>query len=220
MRRLVAAAAAGIGVFLLSAPAWAHVSVSAPGATRGGSNQVITFRVPVEKDVPTVGLTVALPTSTPIAPVHLLPLPGWTHAEKTIQLARDGGLARVVSQITWTAHNGGLRPGEFGEFTIIAGQLPDVARLRFPALQTYADGSVVRWNEHAAPGTPEPANPAPVLELPAGDAGAQRDAVPTPASAKDADTTAPTVLAIIAIVVAAAALGVAVVGNARRKSKS
>lgn len=223
--RWTIAAAVGIGVFLLSAPAWAHVTVSAPGATRGGSDQVITFRVPVEKDVPTVGLTVALPTSTPITSVDVLPVPGWTHTEKTIKLAHpvhtdDGDISEVVSQITWTADGGGLKPGEFGEFTIIAGKLPNVARLIFAAIQTYQDGSVVRWNEHAAPGTPEPANPAPVLDLPANDPGAQQSAGPAAAPAKSADTTAPTVLAIIAIVVAAAALGVAVVGNARRRPES
>lgn len=224
MRRTVAAVV-GIGVFLLSAPAWAHVTVSAPGATRGGSDQVITFRVPVEKDIPTVGLTVALPTNTPITSVDVLPLPGWTHIEKTIKLARpvhtdDGDISEVVSQVTWTAVDGGLKPGEFGEFTIIAGKLPDVDRLSFAAIQTYQDGSVVRWNEHAAPGTPEPANPAPVLELPANDPSAQHSFVPSPASSKASSNAAPTVLAIIAIVVAAAALGVAVAGNARRRPGS
>ena len=222
MRRAIAVAV-GIGVFLVAVPAWAHVTVSAPGATRGGSDQLITFRVPVEKNVPTTGVTVALPTNTPITSVDVLPLAGWTHTEKTVKLARpvhtdDGDITEAVSQVSWKAQDGGLKPGEFGEFTIIAGQLPDAPRLTFSAIQTYQDGSVVRWNEHAAPGTPEPQNPAPVLELSAADPGGQHSEAAAPAPVTDSDNTAPTVLAIVAIVVAAAALGVAVVGNARRRS--
>jgi uncharacterized protein len=224
MRRAIAVAA-GVGVFLLAAPAWAHVTVSAPGATRGGSDQLITFRVPVEKTVPTVGLTVALPTNTPITSVDVQPLPGWTHTEKTVKLAHpvhtdDGDITEAVSQVSWKAQNGGLQPGEFGEFTIIAGQLPDVASLTFPAFQTYKDGSVVRWNEHAAPGTAEPENPAPVLELASAHSTDPSKPTVVATPAKSSSTTAPTVLAIVALVIAAAALGIAVVGNARRRSGS
>jgi periplasmic copper chaperone A len=223
MRRAIAVAV-GMGVFLLAAPAWAHVTVSAPGATRGGSDQLITFRVPVEKNVPTVGLAVALPTDTPITSVDVQPLPGWTHTEKTAKLAHpvhtdDGDITEAVSQISWKAHNGGLVPGEFGEFTIIAGQLPDVASLTFAAIQTYKDGSVVRWNEHAAPGTAEPENPAPVLELASAHSSDPSTATAAAAPANSSNT-APTVLAIVALVIAAAALGLAVVGNARRRSGS
>ena len=225
MRRAIAVAV-GVGVFLLAVPAWAHVTVSAPGATRGGSDQLITFRVPVEKNVPTTGVTVALPTNTPITSVDVLPLAGWTHTEKTVKLARpvhtdDGDITEAVSQVSWKAQDGGLKPGEFGQFTIIAGQLPDVASLTFATLQTYKDGSVVRWNEHAAPGTAEPENPAPVLELAAAHAsGDDRSASATVVATKSSSNTAPIVLAIVALVVAAAALGIAVVGNARRRSKS
>jgi periplasmic copper chaperone A len=225
MRRTIAAAL-GIGVLALAVPAWAHVTVSAPGATRGGSDQLITFRVPVEKDVATVGVTVALPTKTPITSVDVLPLAGWTHTEKTVKLAHpirtdDGTISEAVSQVSWKAHDGGLKPGEFGEFTIIAGQLPDVSSLTFAAIQTYQDGSVVRWNERAAPGTAEPESPAPVLELSAADpaGGGHATAAAVPAPAKSGNT-GPTVLAVVAIVVAAAALGVAVVASVRRKSGS
>jgi uncharacterized protein len=224
MRRAIAAAA-GIAVFALAAPAWAHVTVSAPGATRGGSDQLITFRVPVEKNVPTVGLTVALPTNTPITSVDVQPLPGWTHTEKTVKLAHpvhtdDGDITEAVSQVTWKAQSGGLQPGEFGEFTIIAGQLPDVASLTFAAIQTYKDGSEVRWNEHAAPGTAEPENPAPVLDLTAARPSQNDPSATVAKPAASSSNTAPTVLAIIALVIAAAALGIAVVGNARRRSGS
>jgi periplasmic copper chaperone A len=210
---------AALALLALAANASAHVTVSAPGATRGGGDQEITFRVPVEKTVATVGLTVALPTDTPIASVLVAPLPGWTHQQQTTELAKpittdDGDITTAVSQITWKAQPGhGLEPGEFGAFTIIAGQLPDAPSITFRALQTYADGSVVRWNEVAAPGSKdEPENPAPVLEL-ATDATDATDAQDTPAAGTS--TALPVTLSIIALVVAVGAAALAVVSRRR-----
>lgn len=208
---LLALAGAAIA---LAGSASAHVTVSAPGATRGGSDQEITFRVPVEKNVATVGLAVALPTDTPIGSVLVAPMPGWTHTQQTSKLAKpivtdDGTLSTAVSQITWKARHGhGLAPGEFGSFTIIAGQLPDAPSIAFRALQTYADGSVVRWNEVAAPGAKdEPQNPAPVLELPAITESAQ--AAPA-AAGNGTSSVLPVTLSIIALVVAIAAAALAI----------
>jgi periplasmic copper chaperone A len=216
MKRLAPLIAAALAALLaLAGPAWAHVTITAPGATRGGSDQEITFRVPVEKNARTVGLTIELPTDTPIASVLVAPMPGWTHTEKTSKLAKpivtdDGDITSAVSQITWNAAPGsGLAPGEFGAFTIIAGQLPDAPSLTFKALQTYSDGSVVRWIQVAAPGsTSEPEDPAPVLQLSA--------AKPAAASSHSSSSnTGPIVLSIIALIVAAGALGLAVVTRAK-----
>lgn len=219
--------AAGLIAIALSAvagPASAHVTVLAPGATPGGGDQEITFRVPVEKDSDMVGLALALPTTTPIASVDVKPIPGWTHTEQTVRLATpiktdDGDITEAVSQITWKAAAGqGLKPGEFGEFTIIAGQLPDTPELKFGAVQTYADGSVVRWNETAAPGSAvEPDFPAPTLTLAAAAGGTVKPTVVTKTVVQKASTAAPTILAVVALVLAAAASGFAIVGNAKRK---
>jgi uncharacterized protein len=227
MKRLTLLVAATLAAMLaLAGPALAHVTVTAPGATRGGSDQEITFRVPVEKDVDTVGLTVQLPTATPIASVLVQPLAGWTHTEKTSKLAKpivtdDGDITSAVTEITWTAAAGtGLAPGEFGAFTIIAGQLPDAASITFKALQTYRDGSVVKWIEVAAPGAKdEPDNPAPVLELAADTAAkSTAGAQVTTRAASSSSNTGPVVLSIIALVVAAGALGLAFVTRARSRT--
>jgi len=217
VKRTVGVAALAIAVLAIAAPAYAHVTVSAPGAVRGGSDQLITFRVPVEKTVATVKFTLALPTDTPIASVLVQPIAGWTHTQKSVKLKTpietdDGDITEAVSQITWTAQTGhGLQPGEFGSFTIIAGTLPAANSVRFSAIQTYADGSSVKWNQVPAPGSSgEPENPAPVLALPAGTSTTRVVA------AKPADTTGATVLSIVALVLAAAALGLAVVGRAKR----
>ena len=53
-------------------------------------------------------------------------------------------VTEAVSTITWSG--GELKPGEFTEFDISVGPLPDDAdSLTFKALQTYSDGDVVRW---------------------------------------------------------------------------
>lgn len=214
---------AAAGLVALAAPAWAHVTVTAPGATQGGGDQEITFRVPVEKTIDTVGLTVQLPIDTPIASVDVAPVAGWTHSEKTVTLAKpivtdDGDITQAVSQIDWTAKPGqGLIPGEFGAFTIIAGQLPNVATLTFKAIQTYSDGSTVNWIETAAPGSNvEPDHPAPVLSLaPADDASSAAPTRAAAAAPAKTSNTGPWVLSIVALIVAAGALGVAVVTRAR-----
>jgi uncharacterized protein len=209
---------------VLAAPASAHVTVTAPGATAGGSDQEITFRVPVEKQADTVGLQVLLPTDTPIASVEVQAMPGWTHTQKTVKLAKpittdDGDITEAVSEIDWTAATGqGLKPGEFGAFTIIAGKLPDVATLTFKAIQRYSDGSEAKWIETTAPGSnAQPESPAPVLTL----AAAAPTASSTAASSKNGGgktgNTGPVVLSIVALVVAAAALGLGIVSRARRE---
>ncbi len=61
---------------------------------------------------------------------------------------------------------GGIKPGEFDEFRLSAGPLPKVDSLSFRAIQTYSDGTVVKWIETAAQGsTAEPEHPAPTITL-------------------------------------------------------
>jgi periplasmic copper chaperone A len=198
----------------LAAAASAHVTVTAPGATPGSSDAQIDFRVPVEQDSATTAFTVQLPTDTPIASVDVQAVPGWTHTQRTVKLSKpidtdDGQITTAVSQIDWKASGRGIEPGEYGVFTILAGQLPDASSLTFKAVQTYADGTVVRWIETPAPGSSdEPDHPAPVLDLSANE-------VKAPSAPSN---TGPIVLSIIALVLAAAALGVAAVGRARGRS--
>jgi hypothetical protein len=73
---------------------------------------------------------------------------------------------------------------------------------------------VTKWIEVAAPGSSaEPENPAPVLTLAAAAASAA-----APEESDDSDSnTGPVVLSIIALVVAAGALGVAFVTRARSR---
>ena len=184
------AALAAAGVLLIAGPASAHVTVQPSTATKGASDQTFSFRVPNEKDnASTTELQVYFPTATPIASVLVAPTPGWKATITSVKLATpivtdDGSITNAVSSITWTG--GAIAPGYYQDFTVDMGQLPsNTDALTFKALQTYSDGTVVRWIQDEQPGQPEPANPAPVLTLT--DAAASGSSAP---AAPKATTTA------------------------------
>jgi uncharacterized protein YcnI len=162
---VLAAAVIGAG------PAFAHVTVNPKEATQGGYAK-LAFRVPNEKDsASTIKLEVNIPTDAPIASVSVKPVAGWTAKSETAKLATpvktdDGEITEGVSKITWTAANTAtaIAPGQFQEFEISAGPLPEVDQIVFKALQTYSDGEIVRWIEEPSGGA-EPEHPAPVLKL-------------------------------------------------------
>src|SRR5271156_6299559 len=80
----------------------------------------------------------------------------------------DGDVNDAVSEVTRTADSAasGIRPGQFGKFEILVGQLPAVtSSLTFKAVQTYSNGDIVRWIETQTPGGPDAEHPAPVLQL-------------------------------------------------------
>jgi uncharacterized protein YcnI len=176
---VVTAAAAIAGALAYAAPASAHVTVNAQEARQGGYTRV-AFRVPTESDtLSTTKLEVHLPEANPIASVSTMPVPGWTVATTKTKLAQpiktdDGELTEAVSVITWTAGpDAAIKPGQFQEFPVSLGPLPKVDQLVFKALQTYSDGSVVRWIEEPTGGA-EADHPAPTLKLlPAAASGGQ-----------------------------------------------
>jgi periplasmic copper chaperone A len=159
--------------------------------------------------------------------VSVQPTPGWTFTAKKTKLAKpittdDGPITTTISQVTWTTSGGGIKPGEFQQFFVSLGPLPKASSVSFPALQYYSDGSVVKWIEKAAPGSSaEPEHPAPTLALAAGSADGKTAGSGDNASGtkvEKASTTGPTVLAIVALVVAAGAFGFAFVTRARAKA--
>jgi uncharacterized protein YcnI len=172
LRGLAVVGIAATAVLLLAGPAAAHVTVNPSNATQGGYTKV-AFRVPNEKsDAQTVKLEVSLPTETPIASVSLRPLAGWTGVTETTKLATpiktdDGDeITEAVTKITWTADaSSAIKAGQFQEFEVSMGPLPEADQVVFKALQTYSDGDVVRWIEEPKAGGTEPEHPAPVLKL-------------------------------------------------------
>jgi uncharacterized protein len=215
MKKLLAAVVF-VSAMALATPAFAHVSVTSPDATQGGY-ATITFMVPTESaSASTTKVTITFPSDTPLASVSVQPKPGWAYTETDQTLASpltddDGNqVTKAVGSITWTASaDAAIKPGEFDTFTISAGPLPATDSMAFAAQQTYSDGTVVEWNEVAAPGSAEPDHPKPTLTLTK--AGQQSGA----SSSSSGNNTPALVLSIVALVLAAAALGLVVVARAK-----
>lgn len=224
VRRLAAATAvAAVAVIAGALPASAHVEVTSPDAEPGGFAKLV-FSVPNETtDADTTEITVHIPTDTPLASVSTKPLADWTITTKQTKLdqpatVEGATITKAVTSITWLADKGkGLAPGQFGEFELSVGPLPeDTQSLSFPTTQTYSNGDVVQWNQPVKPGTPEaqePESPAPTLAL-TGSSSSEHSADTEEASAStqnstdDSDATA-RILSGVAVVLGAAALLVA-----------
>jgi periplasmic copper chaperone A len=216
----------GAAVLALPALASAHVEIK-PGEVEGGDFTQVAFTVPNERDdASTTKLVVDLPADQPLASVQTTPVAGWTVTtkERTLDEPIDffgTPKDKVVSQITWTAMDGGISPGEFQNFTVSLGVLPTSGVLTFKAVQTYSSGEVVKWDEVAAAGA-EPEHPAPTLTLTApaegsghSDSSESTDsqtaalgtgASDTAAGEGDSSTTVSLALSIAALVASIAAL--------------
>jgi uncharacterized protein YcnI len=212
---------------VVAAPAWAHVTVSSPSAVQGGYAK-LTFRVPNEKDAAsTTRLEVHFPTDTPLASVSVKPVSGWTAKVTSGKLPApvkigDREITEAVTTIVWTAGAGtAIKPGEFQEFDVSGGPLPEADQLVFKALQVYSDGEIVRWIEEPQAGQAEPEHPAPVLKLAkAGESngGVQVSATPVAVASpapSNGTAMAALIIGILALAAAGAALVLGVLGRRR-----
>ncbi|MGP3990992.1 YcnI family copper-binding membrane protein [Streptomyces sp. 3N207] len=231
----VCALAAGT-VLLVGGPASAHVSVDPQEAAKGDYSTV-NFKVPNEKDdSSTVKLEVTFPTDHPLASVMPQPVPGWDikvekkKLDKPIKVHGEK-ITEAVSKVTWSG--GKVKPGQFQQFPVSMGQLPeDADQLVFKALQTYDNDDIVRWIEEPKEGAAEPEHPAPVLKLAAAEdagkgaaaSGASSDdakATEKTAASSDADSgsgsdTTARVLGVVGIVVGVAGVAFGVLAGRRR----
>ncbi|MFD4467084.1 YcnI family protein [Rhodococcus sp. NPDC058505] len=180
--RAVLTACATAGLLLCgSGVATAHVSVAAPDAAQGGYT-VLTFKVPTESETAgTTRLEVTLPN---LKSARTEPIPGWTS-----QVVKDPSTGEATS-VTWTADPGvSVGPGQFQQFALSAGPLPETETVSFDTVQTYSDGEVVAWNQQPGADGAEPDKPAPSLTLSAaaapGDAHGAAAAADTAVDATD-----------------------------------
>ncbi|MGA9871802.1 MAG: YcnI family protein [Rhodococcus sp. (in: high G+C Gram-positive bacteria)] len=163
-RTSIIAGATSLALVFGAGAASAHVTVAAPGAEQGGYT-VLTFRVPTESDTAaTSSVKVELPG---LNSARTQPIPGWT---STVDKNAEG----LATAVTWTAAPGSeVLPGQFQQFLLSAGPLPEEESVSFPAVQTYNDGEVVEWTQEPAADGSEPELPAPALTLAA--AGSSSD---------------------------------------------
>ena len=223
-RVMTVGAVAGFAVLGLAGPALAHVEVSADKTTAGAENVTLTFNGEAENDKAGIqSERVVLPEGIPPASVTLVKAPaGWTYTP-----AADG----------FTVGGKALKIGVDAVWKVKIAKLPDgQTRLSFKTLETYGDGSVVRWIEIQEAGQDEPDHPAPLVTLkpgpstaPATPSASPSAAVPSAEPSTVAATTpvadAPAsddggsstwwIWVIVAVVIVAGALGYALMRRRR-----
>ncbi|MCN0154180.1 YcnI family copper-binding membrane protein [Salinispora arenicola] len=160
-----------VAVFGSAGPASAHITVDPKEATQGGYGR-FAFRVPNESDTEsTTKVEIFLPENAPLGSVSTMLVPGWTAVVEKRTLdepveVHGSQLSEAVSKVTWTAEpEAAIAPGTFQEFPVSVGPLPTVDTMVFKSLQTYSDGTIVRWIDEPTADGVEPEQPAPVLEL-------------------------------------------------------
>jgi uncharacterized protein YcnI len=166
---LLATAAVVVGVPLAAS---AHVRVD-PGQAEPGSYTTLTFKVPNESATAnTVRVEVDLPADTPFTSVSYQPVPGWSATVVTGTLptpitSGDQTITEAPLSVVWTADDGtaGVAPGQFQEFPLSVGPVPDTGQVLLPAHQGYSDGSTVDWAEPTPATGEEPEHPAPTLYI-------------------------------------------------------
>jgi hypothetical protein len=190
------------GLALAAAPAAAHVEVIPAGDLRVGRPAELTVRVPSERSVATVGVTLRVPPEVLVSSVGAAP--GW----RVATTPGAGGRVDVV------AFSGGrIGAGRHQDFTLLATPTAGGTAV-WPAAQTYADGAVKPWTGPPADGEtaraetgPAAAGPAPATPVLAAGAPAPA-AAPGRPGADDDGSGAAVWLGLIAIGIAAlAALG-------------
>jgi uncharacterized protein len=216
MRTILLAIAA---LLLAPAAADAHVLI-VPDTVRPGQELRLDVRVPNERDdAATTKVEVQLPKGFAEAAVQ--PVPGWsvniTHVKLNPPVQTDDGpITEGVGRITWTAKSAadGIPVGGFQDFgleVLIPGQIG--SSLTFKALQTYSNGTIVRWI-----GGKDSDTPAPTVQVQGiGGAGVPKPK-PTPtASSGDGSSNG---LAVAALIVGALGLitGAAALTRARARA--
>lgn len=195
LSRRAAAAIATTGLIMaIPVSAQAHVKVS-PDTAQAGSYATLDFRVPTEKaTASTTKVEVDLPTKHPFTSVSYQPVPGWTAKVTTSDLAKpvktaDGTITQAPTKIVWTASPAAaIKPGQFQQFPVSVGAVPDVPSVSFDTIQTYSDGSVVKWDEPTEAGAAEPEHPAPVLTINAAATSAATSSAPSVVAAPQASS--------------------------------
>ena len=142
MKRTALFVVSAIGL-VLAPQAGAHAEIT-PNRVPAASTSTFVLSVAGEENAPTTKVAVQMPRA--LANVKPAPVPGWQ--------VNFGG--RVI---TWTG--GRIATGQNGEFEIAA-LFPDTPgrTLKFPTVQTYGNGTVVRWI-----GAPSSETPAPTIRL-------------------------------------------------------
>ena len=230
-RVLTALLATVIGLLALAAPASARVSI-VPGQTEGGGTKTFAFRLANERpDTASNRLELVFPQDPPIAFVEVAQVEGWTATIRPRPLTPpvkvgDREITEVAASVV--LEGGTVPPGQFEQFLITMGPLPQNGELAFEATQGFTNGAVERWTNASGPGSPviTIGNPSAQGTLPAPpppDAEAQDSSQqPVPAyetPPREVASSGLSPLAVLAIALGFAAIVVAGVGYQAMRSR-
>lgn len=203
----------GVAAVLASPSAAAHVDAYLDGSGPGDFG-LITLRVPTESGTAaTTKVEVRIPDDVQLRTVLAQPVAGWQVESRKRKidppLHKDDGtpVTEVVSSVTWTATGPGIMPGQFVEFALDAGPLPDAETLALPTLQTFSDGTTDAWIQPATDGG-DPEFPTPTVTL-----GASADA-----ASGGSGMTSVIAWTALGFAVIAVALGIFAIDRAARRS--
>lgn len=183
-------------LFFFASPAFAHVIVK---PTTAGIASVVTFdmQIPSEKGMSTIGLKLVLPSG--LRDVTPDVKSGWT-----VNVVKNGD---TVTEIDWT---GGEIPSGLQDDFVFSAQVPaKQTLLQWKAYQTYADGTVVNWDQDPRNITSEEGTPFATTKI------INDLVIPTPSQEEEHTSQkadAALVMSIVAIIIASVA-----VSTARRK---
>ncbi|MGQ5263752.1 DUF1775 domain-containing protein [Micromonospora sp. ZYX-F-536] len=172
-RRIAAVTALTAAGLLLGWPGTAHAAdvTTTPTQARQGDAVRLEFTVPEERaGTTTRQIEVRLPADAPVAEVYPMSVTGWAPriSSRTLDQPVTGihssGVSTVTTAVTWI-RVGESEPGP-ARLALSMGPLPQAERLTFEVIQTYVDGTVVRWADANGP------HRAPVLTLLPAAAGA------------------------------------------------
>lgn len=131
-RVLVLMSSSVTAVCLATTPATAHVQVR-PARAAPGDPVLWSVLVPGEQETGTVRVELAVPTG--VIPFSFEDAPGW---RRTLRRNANGSLRSIV----W---RGRAAPDGLARFGFLASTPDRQGPIAWKALQTYADGRVVRW---------------------------------------------------------------------------
>ena len=135
MKKVLAHIALTFGlVFALPAVAFAHVIVT-PNQAGIGQELVFNVSVPNERTVDVTNVKLVIPKG--VSDVSPTVIPGWTI---TTQSSNNN-----VTAINWS---GNIPVGQREDFSFGAQVPASPTQLDWKAYQTYADGTVVHWDQH------------------------------------------------------------------------
>jgi uncharacterized protein YcnI len=175
---------------------YAHVTVQ-PREVRANGFEKFMVRVPSEKPEATVKVRLEFPEG--LGSPRFQPKTGWTY-----EIEKDA--TGRITAVTWSG--GQIGPQEFEEFAFSARAPAQPGSLSFKAHQTYQSGLVVAW---VGPlGSAEPASVVTVSDT----ASLESDS-PAAGSASGGQPS-PTWLSMLALLLAAVAVVLSIVGMRRR----